>query len=204
MANWAVAFLDALAREQAADRAAREQGPNQADYTLNGNPINAGDFTRFTIRDADGNYSERIILERKHLEFARSGLRDWVQGSLEEADFQRLKGLVLSSHLIDVSDPKEDNWRCIYRGTMRRTTELLSNRISSCPIQAVIEQARAAYIDVIRTGDPSISLCQRQAKGERLQFVRAVVPQKDGRLRVGIDYEDPVVRPQSPPRPLRG
>ena len=124
------------------------------------------------------------------------------------ADFRRLEGWVEIAHLIDVGDPNPENWRYIHRGPVQKATALLGNKLSSCPIRAVVEQTQPAYVKAVYSGEPLIDLCRRRAKGKHLDFLRVIVPQRDesGRvawLRVGIDYEPPRVRPRQRPEPFR-
>ena len=140
------------------------------------------------------------MLRSKHLEIVKQGLIEWTHGSLAGVDFLSLEHLVQSCHLLDVSDPDPERWRYIHRGPMQQTTALLNDTLSSCPIRAVIEQTKSAYMGVIVTGQPSIELCRRQAGLNRLDFVRTIVPEKcragaPSRLRVGIDYEAPALCP---------
>ena len=192
--DYAEAYLNAVEIEPAEGW----QRPTQMSYTLNGKPINASDFMRHATWDIAGNYSERIVLKREHLERATPGLRDWARASISGAEFLSLERLVRAAHLCDANDPNPEMWHFIHRGGMPAVTATTDDRISSCPVRAVVEQTKSAYLDVLLSGEPSIELCRRDAAGKQLDFVRVIVPTRDGKLRVGIDYEDPPVQPQHP------
>ena len=138
-----------LGAKSAVDR----QAATDADaYRLNGKPISAGDFMRHKTRDTAGNSAERIMLERKHLDLAKPGLREWVAGSIHGAGFQSLRPLVRVSHLVDVSNPDPGKWHYLRLGDMQKAVTLSNNSLSSCPIPAVVAQTKAAYLDVLQTG----------------------------------------------------
>ena len=180
-----------LGAKSAVDR----QAATDADaYRLNGKPISAGDFMRHKTRDTAGNSAERIMLERKHLDLAKPGLREWVAGSIHGAGFQSLRPLVRVSHLVDVSNPDPGKWHYLRLGDMQKAVTLSNNSLSSRPIPAVVAQTKSAYLDVLQTGEPSIELIRREAGGDRLDFVRAIVREPGRRLRVGIDYRSHLQR----------